>query len=101
VTYRFLPQARVDFDLAVDWYEAQQPGLGDDFLNEVYATVQRIVANPHAFARVARVPAEREVRILTVHRFEYLVIYEVLPSEVVILGILHARRGRQPWRSRL
>ena len=101
MTYRFHHEARVEFDAAVDWYDAHQPGLGDDFIAEVYATVQKIVSNPHAFARARRTPPGREIRFLKVDRFEYVIYYEVTPSEVVILSVAHGRRGRQTWRGRL
>jgi plasmid stabilization system protein ParE len=100
VTYRFLAAARAEFDAAVDWYDARQSGLGDDFADEVYAAVQRIVANPHAYSRVPRVPRGREVRTLKVDRFAYLVVYEVLPSEVLILSVCHAHSRGRAWRRR-
>ncbi|HET6572931.1 MAG TPA: type II toxin-antitoxin system RelE/ParE family toxin [Fimbriiglobus sp.] len=100
MTYRFLAPARVEFDAAVDWYDARRTGLGDDFADEVYATVQRIVANPLAYSRVPRATRGREIRNLKVSRFDYLVVYEVLPSEVLILSIRHARRRVRAWRRR-
>lgn len=100
MTYRFLAPARVEFDAAVDWYDARRAGLGDDFADEVYAVVQRIVANPLAYSRVSRVPRGREIRTLKVNRFDYLVVYEVLPSEVVILSIRHAKSRGRAWRRR-
>jgi plasmid stabilization system protein ParE len=101
VTYRFLAEARTEFDDAVDWHEAQQPGLGDDFLTEVYSAIQRVVASSHAFPAVSRAPTGREVRVVTVHRFQYLMYYEVTPTEVVILCISHGKRMSHPWRQRL
>ncbi len=101
MTYRFLAPARVEFDTAVDWYDAQQPGLGDDFITEVSAAVQRVVSNPRAYPAARRVPAGREVRIAPVHRFEYLISYEVTATEVIVVSVTHGKRGRQTWRGRL
>jgi plasmid stabilization system protein ParE len=101
VTYRFLPDARTEFDNATDWYEAQQPGLGDDFIAEVSATIQSILASPHAFAAARRVPQGREVRVLPVHRFNYLLHYEVTAVEIIILSVTHGSRRGHPWRQRL
>lgn len=100
MNYRFLDEARTEFDTAVDWYEAQRPGLGDDFTDEVYSTVQKIVANPHAFSRAPGAPRGREIRVLAVDRFDYLVVYEVTPGEVVILAVPHGRNNRRGWRLR-
>ncbi len=100
MTYRFIAPARAEFDAAVDWYEARRAGLGDDFADEVYAAVRKVVANPHAYSRVLGAPPGREIRAVKVNRFNYLVAYEVLPSEILILSVRHARRRGQPWRRR-
>ena len=92
MTYRFLAEARADFDIAIDWYEARQAGLGDDFIAEVYATVQRVVANPQAFPSAARAPGGREVRVTKIHRFEYLIYYEVTSNEIAILSVPHGKQ---------
>lgn len=75
--------------------------MGDDFIDEVYATVQRMVSGPQAFPRANRTPTGREVRVAKVHRFEYLVYYEVTAPELLILCVTHGKRGRHPWRQRL
>ena len=100
MNYRFLSIARKEFDDAIDWYESKSPGLGDDFLEEVYRTLQRILQFPLAFSRMPRTPLHREIRFLNVDRFDYLVVYDVLPSEVVVLGVVHAHSGGNPWRLR-
>lgn len=100
MTYRFLAAARVEFDAAADWYEARRAGLGDDFVDEVHAAVRAIVANPHAYSRVPRTPRDREIRVRKVDRFDYLVVYEVMPSEVLILNVSHARRRGRRWQRR-
>ncbi len=101
MTYRFLAQAQTDFGDAVDWYDAQQPPLGDDFIAEVYTTVQRLVAAPQSFPHAGRVANSREVRVALVHRYRYLVYYEVTATELLILCVVHGKRGSHPWRQRL
>jgi len=63
VTYRFHAQARIEFDVAVEWYENQQSGLGDDFIGEVVTTIHGILASPSGFAPVPRAPRGREVGV--------------------------------------
>jgi len=101
VTYRFLASAQVDFNDAVDWYDAQQPPLGDDFIAEVYETVQRMVAAPQSLPRASRVDGGREVRVALVHRYQYLVYYEVTVTELLILCVVHGKRRSHLWRQRL
>lgn len=100
MTYRFHYAARSELNDAVDWYENRRPGLGSDLLEEIYATIRRIVANPRAYARAPRVAASREVHFLPVRRYEYVVVYEILPAEIVILAVAHGRRRYQRWRRR-
>ena len=38
--FRYHPDARRDFDEAVDWYEEAAAGLGGDFFAEVEAAVR-------------------------------------------------------------
>ncbi|MCP9914642.1 type II toxin-antitoxin system RelE/ParE family toxin [Cyanobium sp. BA20m-14] len=46
---RLRPAARDDLDAAARWYEAQEPGLGRQFLAEVRLVFQRIRSNPAAY----------------------------------------------------
>ena len=50
--YSFHPEAEVEFNQAIDYYENCAEGLGYDFAIEVYSAVERIVAyqiNPKYF----------------------------------------------------
>jgi toxin ParE1/3/4 len=98
VNYRFLAPARADFDDAVDWFDGQQPPLGEDFVAEVYATVQRLVAAPQLFPRAGHVAGGREVRFALVHRYRYVVYYEVTAAELIVLCVAHGKRRSHPWR---
>ena len=44
------PEAQLDLEAAVRWYEAQEQGLGRLVLEQVSATFQRIRTNPEAYA---------------------------------------------------
>jgi len=39
----FHPDAKEEFDGAVEFYEQSHPGLGLEFAEEIYATVTRII----------------------------------------------------------
>lgn len=47
------PDARDDLDDARAWYEAQQAGRGDAFLDEVRDQLAVIEQNPHQYGRSA------------------------------------------------
>ncbi|NER00107.1 MAG: hypothetical protein F6K30_25985 [Cyanothece sp. SIO2G6] len=47
--YRFLTPAILEVEAAANFYEANRPELGREFLDEVDETIQRIVQNPRAW----------------------------------------------------
>ena len=46
--YRFLTPAILEVETASQFYETNCSGLGREFLDEIDATIQRILANPGA-----------------------------------------------------
>ena len=50
MTFSFHPDAEEEFNLAIDYYEAIDSGLGLDFALEVYETIQRSIEYPKAWA---------------------------------------------------
>ena len=51
---RFHPDAMMEFDAAVAYYEERQAGLGLEFAEEVYATVARIIEYPDAWSPLSQ-----------------------------------------------
>jgi hypothetical protein len=84
---RFDDEADAEYRFAARWYEARREHLGMEFLDAVDATIDRIVAIPHAGAPVPRLPADLPVRRRAVIRFPYHVIYLELPTHLRILAI--------------
>jgi len=62
---RLRPEARLDLEAAARWYEAQEPGLGRRFLEEVRQAFQRIQSNPEAYTLPLR--RDRPARSQTRH----------------------------------
>ena len=83
-----LPFAEQDALEAAVWYEERQPGLGDEFLNEVDRAVRALSDS----ARLHRVRFA-DVRRAPVHRFKFYGIYYIIRGEEVWgLSIFHGRR---------
>jgi len=51
---RLRPEAEQDLDEAAIWYDKQQPGLGQRFLDEVLATFVSIAEMPRKYPSVHR-----------------------------------------------
>ena len=96
MTVRFLEVARQELDEAVIHYEGESPGLGNAFLLETLAAIERIRRFPDAWH-----PMGNEVRRCRLRRFPYGLIYAQDQSEILILAIAHTRREPGYWRDRI
>jgi plasmid stabilization system protein ParE len=96
MTFVFHPLAQAELQDALDYYEQQQPGLGLEFLEEAYATIQRILQFPTAWPEAS----SRTRRCLT-NRFPFGVIYQLRESDILIIAVMHHRRKPAYWADRL
>jgi plasmid stabilization system protein ParE len=92
----FRPDAELDAQAAATWYEEEVPGLGEEFTNELFATVARISALPTQFPAVAA-----GVHRALTHRFPYAVYFAARPDQIVVIGVFHQHRDASSWRERL
>jgi plasmid stabilization system protein ParE len=94
--FYFHPEAKEEFEGAVDFYEQSQAGLGLEFAEEVYATIARIVQYPDAWS----VLSENSRRCL-VNRFPYGLIYQIKSPALRIIAVAHLHRRPGYWKERL
>jgi plasmid stabilization system protein ParE len=93
----FKPAALVEFEEAVVWYEAQRPGLGEEFKLEVKATLQRALRNPGLFQRVRG--SARRIRL---RRFKKYAIYFAIKDDAfAVLAVFHGSRNPTELQRRL
>lgn len=95
-TFKFYPEARDELDNAVEYYDSVRPGLGLDFLEEVYATIQRVLDYPEAWTKLS--PNTR--RCLT-NRFPYSVIYQIQAEHVDVVAIASTNQKPGYWKKRV
>lgn len=98
---RFEVQAKREFVEAVAWYEANQPGLADRFLDELERQLTKIRQHPLSFPILRDVPRELEVRRALLKRFPYGLMFVDLETEIQILALAHNRRQPGYWLNRL
>jgi len=77
--YRFHPLADDELNEAADYYEDKKEGLGLEFVEEVYSTIQRMVDFPLAWSKLS----ERSRRCIT-NRFPYQVAYQIREQYILI-----------------
>jgi plasmid stabilization system protein ParE len=96
MNFRLLSPAAGELRAVARYYETQIPGLGHDFLQELRATVSRIVQWPEAWQ-----PLDVEIRRCRTHRFPYGIIYAVENGEVLVISVMHLHRHPDSWRKNL
>lgn len=94
--FYFHEYAEIEFSRAVDYYEDCQSGLGLEFAQEVYATIDLIVRFPDAW-----VPISENTRRCLVNRFPFGVIYQVTSGALRIIAVADLRRRPDYWLSRI
>jgi plasmid stabilization system protein ParE len=94
------PQAENDVVETADWYDAQRPGLGSEFIEEILSTFDAIQRNP--FLNCRQHPT-KNIRWRYPKRFPYRVVYEVIENQrlVIIAAVLHGARHDRVWRDRV
>lgn len=97
---RLLDEAKEEIRQASLWYEERQEGLGDDFLAGVQAALEAIEANPSQFAELEKYRGPRNVRRYLLQRFPYLVVFEILAEEALVLAVAHGGRRPNYWKNR-
>jgi plasmid stabilization system protein ParE len=90
------PEAEQDIAEAYAWYEERRPGLGEEFLSCVEASLEAIRRTPEMHAVV-----HENFRRGLVRRFPYAVFYEYIGGIVTVYGAFHTPRDPDKWRKRL
>ena len=96
------PDARAEVRSAALWYDERRPGLGDEFIGEVSATLDRIGNSPESHPAWPGTRAvDPLIRKATVQRFPYLIAFEKHEQHVLVLAVAHAKRRPLYWLTRL
>jgi plasmid stabilization system protein ParE len=85
--FRFTTAANREIRSALGYYEDQEEGLGLKFLDELEATISRVVAMPEAWK-----PLSTRTRRCLFHRFPYGVIYQIRGEEILVVAVMDLRR---------
>lgn len=93
---RFLKAAKLELEEAVDYYNGEEDGLGDDFAVKAAEALRRVRRFPNAWSILA--PGIRRCRL---NRFPYGLVYGVRDKEILIIAVMHQRRKPGYWKHRL
>lgn len=95
MTVRLLEVAQKELNEAIAHYNGESPGLGDAFLLEAIAAIDRIQRFPEAWH-----PLGDEIRRCRLRRFPYGLIYSKDQDGILILAVAHTHREPGYWRDR-
>ncbi|MGB6295238.1 MAG: type II toxin-antitoxin system RelE/ParE family toxin [Rivularia sp. (in: cyanobacteria)] len=91
----FRPLVRDELDEAYNWYENQQSGLGEDFLDSIDDKLNSICLLPQSYPIVYR-----DVRRAVVKRFPYAVYYRIISSRIIVTAVFHSSKNSTGWQKR-
>ena len=95
MSFSFHPEAEIEFNDAIDYYEKIESGLGYDFASEVYSTINRTVSLPKAWSVISG-----DIRRSLVKRFPYGILYSEEQSGIYIIAVMHLHRFPDYWKHR-
>ena len=93
---RFKGAAIRELNKAVDRYDSQRHGLGDEFAEEVERAAQLVKRLPTMGA-----PHLAGTRRIQLGRFPYQLVYLDLADELVVIAVAHHRRRPDYWLRRI
>jgi plasmid stabilization system protein ParE len=95
------PEARAELRSAALWYDERRAGLGDEFIAEVSAALDRVGDAPESYPAWPGTRAEGQlIRKATIQRFPYVIAFEERDRHVLVLAIAHAKRRPLYWLTR-
>jgi plasmid stabilization system protein ParE len=94
--YRFTSAALSELKKATAHYQQKENGLGTVFLDEIDATLDRILRFSHAWH-----PLSKRTRRCRTHRFPFGVLYQIRPDEILITAVMDLRRDPKRWKELL
>ena len=93
---RYHPLFDCDAREAAVWYDRRSRGLGDAFIDVVRSTASKVIAEPNRSSCFAA-----NLRYARVARFPYVVVFDVRPDELRLLGVMHTAQSMEKWRERV
>ncbi len=92
----FHPEAELELDQSIQYYEACRDGLGIDFKNEVSKAISNIIETPFVWPK-----HKYGTRKFLLRRFPFHIFYLPLPDVLWIVAIAHCKRKPDYWKKRL
>lgn len=90
-------EAQGDVDQARRYLNSQTGGLGDRFLEELGQVTGRIVDRAWSFPVLETLEEDMPVRRAILTRFSYIVVFEIVDDDIIVMGVIHQRQSIESW----
>ena len=94
--FRFHPLALEEFNDSINYYEKKSLGLGSEFSDEIYSTINRILIFPKAWPELSQ-----KTRRCITQKFPYGIIYLIQENEIIIVAVMQLNRKSDYWKKRI
>ncbi|NJN59623.1 MAG: type II toxin-antitoxin system RelE/ParE family toxin [Leptolyngbyaceae cyanobacterium SL_5_9] len=91
----FHPEAKRELFDIVAYYDSINLDLGNQFIQEVEQTLERIEQFPQAWASLSK--NSRRCRLTS---FPYGIVYQIAPQGIMVLAVMHLQRKPNYWSDR-
>lgn len=92
----FLAIAQIELDEAIEYYNYESSGLGQQFFMEIMKTLDLIAKYPEAWQTCSI-----RTRRCQTRRFPYGIIFQIRNDEILIIAISNLHRKPDYWNNRL
>lgn len=87
-----LPTAELDTIEALIFYDTQQPGLGERFLNSIEESYKKLSESPQYYSYIN---SKKDLRDVKIKDFPFVIIYQIAEDRVLILRVFNTNRNPQ------
>ena len=91
-----IPPSDKELEEAIDYYNDQMPGLGEQFYNAFLSSADYISIAPDAWRKVGS-----NTRRINIKRFPYLILYVLDGNDILITCIAHQHRNPTYYANRI
>ena len=88
-------EAEIDFDKSYEYYFEDNPKVADTFFKKINISLEDIKQDPFTFPIVYK-----EVRKYLVHKFPFIIYYQIVNSTIKVIAIFHTSRNPEIWNER-
>lgn len=90
------PEAQEELSAAALYYEREESGLGDRFVDAIESGFRQIDRSPFTWRRI-----RGDIRRFLVKTFPYGIVYASIEGEIFVLAVMHLKREPDYWLGRL